>query len=61
MADIGHGGHLPVGDLHHDDLASVQIALSFIGVKLAETDRVDVEEEDTTDTSAGPWEDKRVP
>jgi hypothetical protein len=61
MADIGHSGHLSVGDLYHNALASIQIALSFIGVKLDETDKVDIEKEDATDSGAGPWEDKRVP
>ncbi len=61
MADIGHGGHLPIGERHHDDLASIQIAFGFIGVELGETDRIDIEEQDAADGSAGPWEDKRVP
>jgi len=61
MADIGHGGHSPVSDLHHDDLASIQIALNFIGVKLDQTDQIDVEEKDTADYGAGSWEDERVP
>jgi hypothetical protein len=54
MADIGHGGYLPIGDRHRDDLASIQIAFGFIGVKLGETDRIDIEEEDTADGSTGP-------
>jgi hypothetical protein len=61
MADISHGSHSPVGDLHHDDLASIQIALSFIGIKLDETDQIDVEEKGTADNGAGSWEDERVP
>jgi hypothetical protein len=61
MADIRHGGHLPVSDLYHDDLASIQITLSFIGIKVDETDRIDIEEKDATDDGAGSWEDKRVP
>jgi hypothetical protein len=42
-------------------LALIQIALSFIGIEVDETDRVDIAEEDTVDYCAGPWEDKRVP
>jgi hypothetical protein len=61
MANIGHGGHAPVSNLHHDDLASIQIALSFIGVKCGETDQVDVEEKDTADGGSWSWEDKRIP
>jgi len=60
MADIGHGIHSSVGDLYHNWLASIQIALSFIGVELNETGRVNVEKEDALDNGAGPWEDKRV-
>jgi hypothetical protein len=61
MADIRHSGHSPVGDLYHDDLASIQIALSFIGVKLDKTDRIDVEEKDAADDGASSGEDERVP
>lgn len=61
MADIGHGGHSSVNDLYHDALASVQIALSFIDVKLDETDWIDIEEKGTADNGAGSWEDERVP
>jgi hypothetical protein len=61
MADIGHGGHSPVTDIYHDALASIQIALRFIGVKVDETDRIDVEEKEAADDGSGSWEDKRVP
>jgi hypothetical protein len=61
MADIGHGGQARAIDLHLDGLASIQIAFCFIGIELDETGRVDIEEEDTADNSAGPWEDKRIP
>jgi hypothetical protein len=61
MADISHGSHSHVGDLHFDDLASIQIALSFIGVELEETVRVDVEEEDPADNVAGSWQNVRIP
>jgi hypothetical protein len=39
----------------------IQIALSFIGIKVGETDRVEIDEEDATDSCPGPWEDERVP
>jgi hypothetical protein len=61
MADIGHGGHSHIGDLHLDDLASIQIAFGFVSIEMGETIRVDIEEEDTADNSTGPWEDKRIP
>jgi hypothetical protein len=61
MTDIGHGTHWRAGYLHHDDLASIQIALRFIGVKVGEADRVDAQEEAPADMSAGLWEDIRVP
>jgi hypothetical protein len=61
MAYIGHGGHSPISNLHHDDLAPIQIALSFIGVKFGETDDVDVEEKDTADGGSWSWEDKWIP
>jgi hypothetical protein len=61
MTDIGQGRHRLAGYLHHDGLASIQIALRFIGVKVGEADRVNVQEEDPADKSAGLWEDIRVP
>jgi hypothetical protein len=61
MANIGHGGHAPVGDLYHNELASIQIALSFIGVELDETTMIEVEQKDAANNGARPWEDKRVP
>ena len=61
MANIGHGGESHVGDLHLDDLPSIQIAFGFIGIELEETDRVDVEEEETPDNAAGSWLDERIP
>jgi hypothetical protein len=61
MADIGHSAHSLVDDLYHNLLASIQIALSFIGVKLDEADQIDVEEQDTMDDGADFWTDKRVP
>jgi hypothetical protein len=61
MADIGHGGDSSVNDLHHNTLASIQVALSFIGVKVDETGRIDMQEKGTADNSAGFGENERVP
>jgi hypothetical protein len=34
MANVGHGGSSCADDLHFDDLAPIQLALSFIGVEV---------------------------
>ena len=61
MTNIGHGRQSRADDLHLDDLAPIQIALGFIGIEVAETDRVNIEEENAADRFAGPWEEKWVP
>ena len=61
MANIGHGEDAPVADLDHDELASIQIALSFIGVESDETVRIEVQEKDAANNGVRPWKDKRIP
>ena len=61
MANIGHGGDAPVADLDHDELASIEIALSFIGVESGETTRIEVEQKDAANNGVQPWKDKRIP
>src|SRR5919201_7025352 len=61
MTDIGHGGHRLVGDQHLNALASVQVTLSFIGIKAVEAYWVDIDEENTVDNGAWAWEDERIP
>jgi hypothetical protein len=61
MADIRHSGYWPVSDLNHDGLASIQLALRFIGVKMGEADRIEVEEKGAADDAAGFGGDKWIP
>jgi len=61
MTNIGHGRQSSVGNLYLNGLAAIQLALTFIGVKLHKTGRVNVEKENALDNGTGLWEDKRVP
>ena len=61
MTNVGHGRHSSVGDLYHNGLTSIQLALSFIDIQLSKTGRVNVAKEDTLDHSARLWEDRRAP
>jgi hypothetical protein len=60
MADIRHARDLAVGDLHYNGLASIQVPLGFVGVKLNQAGRVKVEQQDASDNRARLWEDKRI-
>jgi hypothetical protein len=54
MTNIGHGRHSSSGDLYHNGLTSIQLALSFINIKLSKTGRVNVAKEDALDHGTRP-------